>query len=43
MASLEYAKYGMAFSSGCAAMSCVVLSFCAGDHFIICDDVYGGT
>jgi cystathionine beta-lyase/cystathionine gamma-synthase len=41
MASLEYGKYGMGFSSGCAAMSCVILSFKAGDHFLVCDDVYG--
>ncbi len=41
MASLEYGKYGMAFSSGCAAMTCVILSFKAGDHLLVCDDVYG--
>jgi cystathionine gamma-lyase len=43
MAGVEYAKYGMAFSSGCAAMTCVLLMFSQGDHVICCDDVYGGT
>jgi cystathionine gamma-lyase len=43
MAGLEYAQYGFAFSSGCAAMTCVCLTLQAGDHIICCDDVYGGT
>jgi cystathionine gamma-lyase len=43
MAGVEYGKFGMAFSSGCAAMTCVLLLLNHGDHVICCDDVYGGT
>ena len=43
MAALEHAKFGMSFSSGCAALTCVCLCLSAGDHVICCDDVYGGT
>ncbi len=43
LADLEGAKYGLCFASGCAATTTVILSFQAGDHFIVCDDVYGGT
>ena len=43
MAGLEYAKFGMAFSSGCAAMTCIMLTLNQGDHIVVCDDVYGGT
>lgn len=43
MAALEHAKFGMSFSSGCSALTCVCLSLTAGDHIICCDDVYGGT
>lgn len=43
MAGVEYAKYGLAFSSGCAAMTCILLLLKHGDHVICCDDVYGGT
>lgn len=43
LASLEEATYGVCFASGCAAMNAVIMMFNKGDHFIVCDDVYGGT
>lgn len=43
LAALEGADYGVCFASGCAAMSAMMLNFNPGDHFIVCDDVYGGT
>lgn len=42
-ADLDFAKYGIAFSSGCAAMTCVFSILKSGDHVVIGDDVYGGT
>jgi len=44
MAAVEHGKYGMAFSSGCAATTTIIQTILsAGDHAICCDDVYGGT
>ncbi len=43
LAALEGGKYGVCFSSGCAAMSAVLHSLKSGDHVVLCDDVYGGT
>jgi cystathionine beta-lyase len=43
IAILEEADNGFAFSSGMAATSSVLSIFSAGDHIIICEDVYGGT
>lgn len=43
MASLEETKYALAFSSGMAAITSVLLSFGKGDHIVMCKDVYGGT
>lgn len=43
LAALEGAKYGLCFASGCGAMTSLILTFSSGDHFIVCDDVYGGT
>ena len=44
LALLENAKYGMAFSSGLAAETTVLLSLLSpGDHIIAFDDLYGGT
>jgi cystathionine gamma-lyase len=43
LASLENGKFGMAFSSGCAATTTIAHLLKAGDHIICCDDVYGGT
>jgi len=42
-ASLEKAKYGMAFSSGLAATTTIVHLLSAGDHVVSMDDLYGGT
>jgi cystathionine beta-lyase/cystathionine gamma-synthase len=42
-AALEGAKHGIAFGSGCAATSAVLLTLKSGDHVLVGDDVYGGT
>ena len=43
MASLEYGKFSIAFSSGCGALTSVMHLIKSGEHVIVCDDVYGGT
>ncbi len=43
LASLENAKYGLAFGSGMAATSAVLSVLRPGDHVLACDDLYGGT
>jgi len=43
IASLEGAKYGIAFSSGLAAITTCIQTLKAGDHVLCTDDVYGGT
>ncbi|MDV3277660.1 MAG: PLP-dependent aspartate aminotransferase family protein [Nitrososphaerales archaeon] len=44
LASLENARYALAFSSGMAAESTILLSLLKkGDHVVACDDLYGGT
>lgn len=43
LASLENARHGLAFSSGVAATGAVIHLLSAGDHVVLCDDVYGGT
>lgn len=43
LASLEGGKRGFCFSSGLAAMDCVLHTLSAGDHIVLSDDVYGGT
>ncbi|MCC6230877.1 MAG: cystathionine gamma-synthase [Phycisphaerales bacterium] len=43
LAALEGGKHGMAFSSGLAAMDCVLHQLRASDHVVLSDDVYGGT
>ena len=43
LASLEEAKYGLAFSSGMGAATTAMLQFKHGDHIIASRDVYGGT
>src|SRR5699024_11075934 len=43
IANVENGKYGYAFSSGLAALSAILMTFNAGDHFIVSNDVYGGT
>jgi cystathionine gamma-lyase len=43
IAACEGGKYGLAYSSGLAATSCVMSTLSHGDHVICIDDVYGGT
>jgi cystathionine beta-lyase/cystathionine gamma-synthase len=43
LAALEGAKHGVAFGSGCAATTALLLTLKAGDHVLVGDDVYGGT
>lgn len=43
LAALEGGTDGLAFSSGLAAMDCVLHQLRAGDHVVLSDDVYGGT
>jgi cystathionine gamma-lyase/homocysteine desulfhydrase len=43
IADLEGGSRGLAFASGLAALSTIMMLFDAGDHLIIGDDVYGGT
>ncbi len=44
LASLENAKYGLAFSSGLAAESTIILSLLkSGDHIVAFNDLYGGS
>src|SRR2546421_7566653 len=43
IASLEGAKHGLCFASGCAATTALSLCLNAGDHVVASDDMYGGT
>lgn len=43
VAALEHGKFGLAFASGCAALTTLIHTFHAGDHVLCSDDVYGGT
>jgi cystathionine beta-lyase len=43
IALLEGGSRGFAFASGMAAITSTLLIFSAGDHLVVCDDVYGGT
>lgn len=43
LASLEDGRYGLAFSSGMAAETTVLMLLRKGDHVIAGDDIYGGT
>ncbi|HEU5440911.1 MAG TPA: cystathionine gamma-synthase [Ktedonobacterales bacterium] len=43
LASLESARFGLAFGSGMAATSAVLSTLRPGDHVIAGDDLYGGT
>ena len=44
LAALESAKFALAFSSGLAATTTLILSLVkSGDHIIASDDIYGGT
>lgn len=43
LASLDNGKYGLTFSSGLGATTTITQMLSAGDHFVSCDDIYGGT
>ncbi|MEO1008880.1 MAG: cystathionine gamma-synthase [Planctomycetota bacterium] len=43
LAALEGGAHGLAYSSGVAATGAVLHLLSAGDHVLLCDDVYGGT
>lgn len=43
IASLEGGRFGVCFSSGCAATATIIELLDSGDHVVLCDDVYGGT
>lgn len=43
IASLEGAAHALAYASGVAATGAVIHLLSAGDHVVLCDDVYGGT
>jgi len=43
LAALEGGKHGIAFGSGCAATTAVLMMLKSGDHVLSSDDVYGGT
>jgi len=43
ISSLENGKDAIAFSSGLAAISSIVQLFQSGDHFVLTENVYGGT
>ena len=42
-AALEGAKHAIAFGSGCAATTTILLALKSGDHVVVGDDLYGGT
>ncbi|MEE9161798.1 MAG: PLP-dependent aspartate aminotransferase family protein [Candidatus Neomarinimicrobiota bacterium] len=43
LASLEGGRHAIAFASGMSALSALVMHFRAGDHFVVGENVYGGT
>lgn len=43
LAALEGARHGVAFGSGCAATTALLMTLKTGDHVLVGDDVYGGT
>jgi cystathionine beta-lyase/cystathionine gamma-synthase len=43
IARLEGGARGFAYSSGMAAITCLMLLFKSGDHIIVTEDLYGGT
>lgn len=43
LASLEGGQFGLAFASGMAAITTLLLYLKQGDHIVCADDVYGGT
>ena len=43
LASLEGGKHGICFASGSASLAACIHLLSAGDHVLLCDDVYVGT
>ena len=43
LAALEGGTHAIAFASGCAATTSILLTLKSGDHVLVGDDVYGGT
>jgi cystathionine gamma-synthase len=43
LALVENGKYGLAFSTGMGAISSLIKLYKPGDHFIVSEDLYGGT
>jgi cystathionine gamma-lyase len=43
LATLEGAEWGLAFASGCSALSCIIHLLKSGNEIISMNDVYGGT
>lgn len=43
LASLEGGRHGVCFASGVASLAACIHLLSAGDHVLLCDDVYGGT
>ena len=43
VAALEGGKHGIAYGSGCAATTAILMTLRPGDHVLVGDDVYGGT
>ena len=43
VAALEGARYGFAFSSGMGCLDSIMKLFKSGDHFVVGENVYGGT
>lgn len=43
LASLEDGRHGICFASGVASLAACIHLLSAGDHVLLCDDVYGGT
>lgn len=43
LAALEGGRYGICFSSGCAALDATLHLLSSGDHVVVSDDVYGGS
>jgi cystathionine beta-lyase/cystathionine gamma-synthase len=43
LASLENARFGVAYASGMAAISGLTQLLSAGDHIVVADDLYGGS
>jgi cystathionine gamma-synthase len=43
LALIEHGDYGLAFATGMGAISAIIKLYKPGDHFIVSEDLYGGT